>query len=229
MHDQTVALHAKLDELAIPHVFDDYGPGHHAWPDWARDLEQTLPDLMATLDHPPAVPAAVTYTSAAPEYDVYGWHVEVERPALELSRLSGAGRRGFTLAGSGTGEVTTPPGHRHAEVEVGDAAPEVHTGPRLTIRVPLGEGNPDQQYRPGATTAVTETQVAITPCLARRAARLHLPAGLVRARARVNGSRRRVRGRRLRVRLTPGTTTRVVVRARGFKRVRRFRACTSAA
>jgi S-formylglutathione hydrolase FrmB len=32
VHDQTVALHDRLTQLGIPHVFDDYGPGHHAWP-----------------------------------------------------------------------------------------------------------------------------------------------------------------------------------------------------
>jgi S-formylglutathione hydrolase FrmB len=35
-------MHAKLDQLRIPHVYDDYGPGVHDWPYWARDLERTL-------------------------------------------------------------------------------------------------------------------------------------------------------------------------------------------
>ena len=41
------ALHAQLDELGIPHVYDDYGPGVHDWPYWARDLEHTLSNLRA--------------------------------------------------------------------------------------------------------------------------------------------------------------------------------------
>jgi hypothetical protein len=40
-------MHAKLDELGIPHVYDDYGPGVHDWPYWARDLERTLINLRA--------------------------------------------------------------------------------------------------------------------------------------------------------------------------------------
>ncbi len=41
------ALHARLDALGIPHVYDNYGPGVHDWPYWARDLERTLINLRA--------------------------------------------------------------------------------------------------------------------------------------------------------------------------------------
>lgn len=44
---ENAALHARLDELQIPHVYDDYGPGVHDWPYWARGLEQTLRNLVA--------------------------------------------------------------------------------------------------------------------------------------------------------------------------------------
>ena len=40
-------MHAKLDQLGIPHVYDDYGSGVHDWPYWARDLERTLINLRA--------------------------------------------------------------------------------------------------------------------------------------------------------------------------------------
>ena len=40
-------MHAKLDQLRIPHVYDDYGPGVHDWPYWARDLERMLINLRA--------------------------------------------------------------------------------------------------------------------------------------------------------------------------------------
>jgi hypothetical protein len=43
------ALHARLQALGIPHVYDDYGPGVHDWPYWARGLEQTLRNLVAVL------------------------------------------------------------------------------------------------------------------------------------------------------------------------------------
>ena len=44
---ENTAMHGKLDELQIPHVYDDYGPGVHDWPYWARGLEQTLRNLVA--------------------------------------------------------------------------------------------------------------------------------------------------------------------------------------
>ncbi|MEA2124544.1 MAG: hypothetical protein QOI80_1326 [Solirubrobacteraceae bacterium] len=219
VHDQTVALHEKLATLGIAHTFDDYGPGHHAWPYWARDLKQTLPDLMAQLKHPPAPPRRVTYATAAPEYDVYGWHVKVTRPGLEFSRLSGASRRGFTLEGSGDAEVTTPPVYAGGEVKVGDGPAQTLHGPRLHVAVPLGPGNQGQQYRAGVTTQVNKTTVSITPCLTRHAVTVRLPRRVTHAH--VNGKRVRARHRRLRVRLTPGSTTRV----RFAGRTRRFRAC----
>ncbi len=227
VHAQTVALHQKLTRLRIPHVFDDYGPGHHVWEYWARDLKQTLPDLMRTLDDPPRPPARVTHTTAAPEYDVYGWRVEIDRPVLEFSRLEDAGRRGFTLAGSGAATVTTPPRYRAAEVAVSSGAPRTvrASGRRLRIEVPLGEANGGQQYRAGVTTAITERRVRITPCLLRAAVRIRLPRGLARARARVNGRRTRIANRRVRARLAPGRRTRVVVRARGYVLRRSFRRC----
>jgi S-formylglutathione hydrolase FrmB len=49
VHRENVALDAKLTTLGIPHVLDDYGPGVHDWPYWARDLQRFLPDAMAVL------------------------------------------------------------------------------------------------------------------------------------------------------------------------------------
>jgi hypothetical protein len=146
VHDQTAALHERLGQLGIPHVYDDYGPGHHAWPYWARDLQQTLPALMRRVAHPRAVPARVTYTSAAAEYEVYGWHVKMIRPAMEFSRLENAGRRGFALAGSGNAIVTTP---------------RRFPGPRATIPLRLGPPNARQQYRLGTTTRVYRVHVRL--------------------------------------------------------------------
>jgi S-formylglutathione hydrolase FrmB len=49
LHPMNVHLHERLRRLGIRHVWDDYGPGTHAWPYWRRDLRETLPDLMAVL------------------------------------------------------------------------------------------------------------------------------------------------------------------------------------
>ena len=40
--ENAATARAASTELAIPHVYDDYGPGVHDWPYWARDLERTL-------------------------------------------------------------------------------------------------------------------------------------------------------------------------------------------
>jgi S-formylglutathione hydrolase FrmB len=49
LHAGNVRLHTRLRALGIRHVWDDYGPGTHAWPYWRRDLRETLPDLMRVL------------------------------------------------------------------------------------------------------------------------------------------------------------------------------------
>jgi S-formylglutathione hydrolase FrmB len=54
---ENAALHAKLDALGIAHVYDDYGPGVHDWPYWARDLERTLRNL--TTVFPAVAPVTV--------------------------------------------------------------------------------------------------------------------------------------------------------------------------
>ena len=49
LHSSNVRLHARLRALGIRHLWDDYGPGTHAWPYWRRDLRETLPDLARVL------------------------------------------------------------------------------------------------------------------------------------------------------------------------------------
>ena len=42
----TANLHRRLDELGIPHLYDDYGPGAHTWPYWDAALAATLPRIV---------------------------------------------------------------------------------------------------------------------------------------------------------------------------------------
>jgi hypothetical protein len=105
-------VHERLRRLGIPHVWDDYGPGTHTWPYWARDLALTLPGLLRRFAHPVPAPRRVTYTSTEPAYAAYGWRVAVRRPAVEFSTLRDAGPRGFALTGSGRATVTAPTRHR---------------------------------------------------------------------------------------------------------------------
>lgn len=48
----TANLHLRLDELGIPHVYDNYGPGAHTWPYWNHALAVTLPDVIAFTRRP---------------------------------------------------------------------------------------------------------------------------------------------------------------------------------
>ena len=108
VHRDNISLHDRLTALRIRHVWDDYGPGTHSWPYWARDLRETLPSIMADFAHPPKRPRRVTYRTARPAYTVFGWRVRFARTTLAWSRLVGADKRGFTLEGSGAVTVRTP-------------------------------------------------------------------------------------------------------------------------
>jgi hypothetical protein len=159
-------VHQRLRRLRIRHVYDDYGAGQHIWPYWNRGLRQTLPGIMARFGRAPKPPARVTFTAAEPRYSVYGWSVRVSRPAMEFSRLANASRAGFSLSGSGRARVTTAP-----LFEPRRAYPIVVRGTRRSVRadrrgrlhvdVPLGPGNPRQQYTAGATTRTFTTRVRI--------------------------------------------------------------------
>jgi S-formylglutathione hydrolase FrmB len=150
----TTLFHNRLDALGIPSYWDDYGPGTHTWPYWARDLQESIGAVMDGFAHPPPPPAQITYTSAAAQYTEFGWQVAINRPAEEFSTLENADSEGFSLAGSGSGVVTTPPyyrpGARLLVTMRGDAgdtteilSPDAQG--QLQLVVPLGPGNPYQQ------------------------------------------------------------------------------------
>jgi S-formylglutathione hydrolase FrmB len=163
----------RLESLGIPSFYDDYGAGTHSWPYWERDLRESIGPVMDRFAHPPAPPAQVTYTTADARYSVYGWDVTMRRGAEEFSTLRNASAVGFALAGSGSGEVVTPPGYlpgaAYAVKLSGlgiDASERLRADPhgRLRIDVPLGPPNPYQEYTPQAElagTAVYTTRVTI--------------------------------------------------------------------
>jgi S-formylglutathione hydrolase FrmB len=159
VHAANVSLNDRLDALGIPHVWDDYGPGTHTAPYWARDLSEDLPLIMRTFRHPPAPPKKVSFTSAEPSYETYDWRVRVDRAAMEFSTLLRANGRGFGLVGSGRALVITPrlyrPRSEHAVTIHGVAGTRRATlradgSGRLHLRVTLGPSNPFPQYAPGA-------------------------------------------------------------------------------
>jgi S-formylglutathione hydrolase FrmB len=172
-HLSTVGFHDQLVAAGIPSFFDDYGPGTHSAPYWERDLTDVLPRFMARFAAAPRRPATITFKTALPAYDTWGWHVEVRRTAAELSVLSDAGRDGFTLSGSGAAKVVTarlfrPRGCYSAVVRSGagqsTATLTAARDGRLRLDVPLGPPNPDQEYTAAAAahgTNVFTTSVTI--------------------------------------------------------------------
>jgi S-formylglutathione hydrolase FrmB len=50
VHRTNLTMHRRLTELGHDHVFEDWGPGSHAWPYWADALAATLPALMAATE-----------------------------------------------------------------------------------------------------------------------------------------------------------------------------------
>jgi S-formylglutathione hydrolase FrmB len=173
VHEDNVHFHDRLVSLGIPSLYDDYGPGTHAWPYWTRDLQWSISPIMEAFAHPPREPKRINYTIADAHYSVYGWSVTMHRPAEEFSTLSEASSRGFTLAGSGSGTVLTPrgfvPGANYKLTLHGDFGASTATSAadgegRLHVEVPLGPPNPYQQDTAeaiAAGTAVYKTSVAI--------------------------------------------------------------------
>jgi hypothetical protein len=133
----------------------------------------------------PAPAGPFTYTSAEPSYDVFGWHVSLQRAAMEFSTIADASARGFTVRGSGSAAVVTArlyePGSVHAVTLVRDgsrasSSERADRAGRLHLTVPLGPSNTGQQYRPGtletktfSTRAIVATAASAKRCLARRA------------------------------------------------------------
>jgi S-formylglutathione hydrolase FrmB len=165
-YEMSLALHHKLQELGIDHRWVE-GLGQHQWGDWQSYLRSWLPTMMRGFARPPSTPTRVTFTSIASRYNIFGWTVSVDRPAAEFSTLV-AGARSFSLSGSGSARVITPP--RYSSGTVHDVwisressgcrhVPSKADGRgRLSVGVPLGPGNPDQQYTVGARQRGTQVR-----------------------------------------------------------------------
>jgi S-formylglutathione hydrolase FrmB len=177
VHTESVSMHDRLVQLGLPHVWDDYGAGGHAWFYWQRDLRETLPGIMKTFAHPPAAPSPFDFRAVEPAYDIYGWSVKIDRPALEFSELRAASARGFKLLGSGSAKVRTARYYKPGSLVrvtirtgAGTKALKRRAGKagRVTIPVPIGPGNPNQQYSPAAAAAGTPVYAAKVTLRGRR-------------------------------------------------------------
>ncbi len=137
-------FHGHLVDEGIPSAYHYYGAGTHTWPYWARDLREYVGPLVKRFAHPPRPPRVIGYRTVANPWRQWGWRVALRRPERAFSSLSGAGRKGFSLTGTGEATVTTPrlygPG---AKVRVSESGPAGATRTALTagtrgrLRVPV--------------------------------------------------------------------------------------------
>lgn len=169
VHEMALSMDARLTELGIPHLLEDYGPGAHEFPYYSRDLRKSLQAIMSTFRDPPRPPKRFTFRAVEPAYDAYGYRVVFKRPQLEFSELEATrnGKR-FTVRGSGRVRVRTParlkPKTRYVMTANGDAGTQRRTlrtdrRGRLRWTFSLGLANPEQQYTAGAETQVSEVTV----------------------------------------------------------------------
>ncbi|MDT7572353.1 MAG: hypothetical protein QOE05_2527 [Actinomycetota bacterium] len=152
-HGSSMRFHDHLVEADVPSDYRDYTFGTHTWPYWTRDLQEYVGPMMQDFAHP-KTPTAISYTSIDKRFAQWGWTVVFQRAAAqEFATLAAAGHDGFTLTGSGTATVTTPPVYRpgtSAAVTIGGktTTARVSRDGRLSLTVPLG-------------SAVTSMHVAI--------------------------------------------------------------------
>lgn len=179
VHEMALSMDQRLTALGIPHVLEDYGPGAHEFPYYSRSLARSLPGIMGTFRHPPAVPRRFTHRAVEPSYRAHRYRVSFDRDVLEFSELDGMGNgRELVLRGSGTAEVATRVRRRtryavSIEDENGSRKLLLRTGRkgRLRFQLSLGPANPAQQYTAEAAAAgaeVREASVVLARVPARR-------------------------------------------------------------
>lgn len=146
-HQASTTLHRRLEALGIDHVWDDRGPGAHAWEYWRDHLADTLPAIVEAFARPPADPQVVEHLALEPSFSVWGHDVSLDRTVLESADLV-VRPDGFALTATGRGTVSSParyaPGQRvvaHVESSGGEVAVlelvADHRG-RVTVPVDLG-------------------------------------------------------------------------------------------
>jgi hypothetical protein len=112
VYESTEHFHQHLVEEGIPSYYDNYTFGTHSFPYWARDLRAFMKPMMSTFAHP-RTPTTISYLSIDKAWTQWGWSVSLTRTTpQQFSSLQAAGPRGFTLQGSGTALVVTPPNYR---------------------------------------------------------------------------------------------------------------------
>ena len=165
VHEASVTFDQKLNELRIPHVWKDYGPGCHTKPNFEREVIETLQDFKRGFTSPSPAPSPFEYRSIEAEFDIWGWHVSTDpERALQFLQMNTVSEDGLTLVGSGTTSVTSPPIFgKAARVDIEGALPEravPDSSGRIRFTVDLGPPDTQQEYTTGATPSQVSRTVS---------------------------------------------------------------------
>ena len=168
VHDASVSMNGKLDDLRIPHLWKNYGDGCHTKQNFERQLIDTFQVFEESFAGPAAAPSPFDYRSIEPEFDVWGWHISTDpERAPQFLEMKTASPEGLTLTGSGTTAVTSPPVFRDADrVELENALPKravPDASGRIRFTVDLGSPDTEQQYTLGAIPSRVSRTVTFTP------------------------------------------------------------------
>jgi S-formylglutathione hydrolase FrmB len=149
---------AALTAAQVPHEVH-FREGTHTWPFWRADLRQVIPWLMDRFGAPVAPPDPFSFRAIARSFGAFGWRFEAAKAVQEFTYLDGISSAGFTITGSGTVHVDTPPVYEPgAAYTVGTAGADG----RLHFFVDLGPPNLVQQYEFPPSGWTTRT-VVIAP------------------------------------------------------------------
>jgi S-formylglutathione hydrolase FrmB len=152
IYQMNVDFRQRLDAFSIPYTYKDYGPRCHGLLTFQDEFADALPGLEQVFANPRARPKAFDYSSIEPHFTIWNWRIDADPArALEFMQMRGAGRRGLTLVGSGTTNVTTPPyfNGRTAVAVMSDGVKRViapDSDGRLHFSVDLGPAHVNQQY-----------------------------------------------------------------------------------
>ena len=155
---ETQSLHNTLVGLGVPHKYAAYNWGCHTASMFKQEIAETLPRFSEVFAKNTPIPATFDYRSIAPEFSLFDWSVTADpNRATEFLDLRNVGNTGFTITGSGTTRITTPPifpGNKPVTVLINGTATILRpdSAGRITITVDLGQPDQDQQYTLGATT-----------------------------------------------------------------------------
>ncbi|BCW86515.1 hypothetical protein NicSoilE8_41880 (plasmid) [Arthrobacter sp. NicSoilE8] len=168
IYPETQSLHGTLTGLGIRHTFSAYNWGCHTPEMFQKQISEALPHFAEIYGKNVPAPTTFDYRSIEPSFSVFGWSVDTDPlRATEFLDLHDVSNTGFTVTGSGSTRITTPPmylGNKAVTVLIDGVAKGLRTDSsgRLTIPVTLGTPDQDQQYTLGAVTS-RQTSVVSLP------------------------------------------------------------------